>query len=157
MLMDLESATTTQKTMAGAADLNSPSHRLQMLMSEYTLSRLSFIRDVTEATSYGEVVRRALQLFEEMIELYDINVSSQEEGTGEYRQSVRIQVVLPEKSMERLQRLKNKMPGASFAEIIRRALSVYAEFCSARKEKKSWIAKTEDGKELSVSPHLRIN
>lgn len=41
--------------------------RVQLEMPESSMNRLLWIKDETEATSYAEVVKNALQLYEAMI------------------------------------------------------------------------------------------
>ncbi len=63
--------------------------RVQFEMQPESIDRLKALRDRTEAASYAEVVRRALQLYEYVIEEADkgseLSIRSEEKGEVRYR------------------------------------------------------------------------
>ncbi|MEL6568496.1 MAG: ribbon-helix-helix protein, CopG family [Pseudomonadota bacterium] len=61
--------------------------RVQFELPEASMLRLKKLRDRTEASSYAEVVRRALQLYEALIEEVDAGaeISIKKEEAGEVR------------------------------------------------------------------------
>ena len=63
--------------------------RVQFEMQPESIDRLKALRDRTEAASYAEVVRRALQLYEFVIEEADkgseLSIRSEEKGEIRYR------------------------------------------------------------------------
>jgi hypothetical protein len=63
--------------------------RVQFEMQPKSIDRLKALRDRTEAASYAEVVRRALQLFEFVVEEADkgseLSIRSEEKGEVRYR------------------------------------------------------------------------
>lgn len=63
--------------------------RVQFEMQPESIDRLKALRDRTEAASYAEVVRRALQLYEFVVEEADkgseLSIRSEEKGEIRYR------------------------------------------------------------------------
>ena len=63
--------------------------RVQFEMQPESIERLKALRDRTEAASYAEVVRRALQLYEFVVEEADkgseLSIRSEEKGEVRYR------------------------------------------------------------------------
>ncbi len=63
--------------------------RVQFEMQPESIDRLKALRDRTEAASYAEVVRRALQLYEFVVEEADkgseLSIRSEEKGEVRYR------------------------------------------------------------------------
>ena len=63
--------------------------RVQFEMQPESIDRLKALRDRTEATSYAEVVRRALQIYEFVVEEADkgseLSIRSEEKGEIRYR------------------------------------------------------------------------
>ncbi len=53
------------------ADTHSSTTRVQMEFPEKSMSRLRVLKEKTEATSYAEVVKNALRLYEEVIAEYE--------------------------------------------------------------------------------------
>jgi len=81
------------------------------------------LRDVHEA-SFGEIVRRSLIALEDLSEKYEIHDIG--EGDDKERLSARVQVVLPRKTFERLNRMvKVHGENASFSSIIRMAINLF--------------------------------
>ncbi len=107
--------------------LSTDSRRLQMLMSKISLERLNHLKEKTEAASYGEVVRRALQVYENVFE--DIDFIKSDDKVSEGLNDERIHVIIPAKTFDRIERLQAKDSALSYSEIIRRALTAYEKVC----------------------------
>ena len=102
---------------------NTGSHRLQLVMSNSSMEEFIKLRDVHEA-SFGEIVRRSLIALEDLSEKYEIHDIG--EGDDKERLSARVQVVLPRKTFERLNRMvKVHGENASFSSIIRMAINLF--------------------------------
>ncbi len=111
-------------------------YRLQIIMSEATYNKLEEAKEKAEATNTAEVVRRAIRyLYKIIVEDQDgshkldekakeIVEKSEKKAKGE--RSSRIQVVLPENTVNRLRFIQNEMD-ASMARTIRVALWKYLE------------------------------
>jgi len=102
-------------------------------MSDESVERLNSLREVTEAASYGEVVRRALQYYEEITEKLEVVI---EQSTEPQRLTARIQVVLPSRTSARLERMCANAD-LSYSEVIRRALAIYGRFVETRARERS--------------------
>jgi hypothetical protein len=59
--------------------------------------------------------------------------------------STRVQLELPEKSMERLLSLKNKTEAASYAEVIKNALRLYENMINQHEDGKQFFLKDSNG------------
>lgn len=118
------------------AGRNNGGHRLQLLLSPDARDLLKQLKEVSEAESYGELVRRALialELFEPVAAGGVENVVEMPAGKRDRTMGCteRLQIVLPERSMRRLEELKAQTAtgnrGSAYSEIIRSALKVYAQ------------------------------
>ena len=117
--------------------------RLQVVLSNRSIDRLERLKQETEAASTAEVVRRALRLLEGLIELAETSdqyrneitrvfgdarpeaIGAEDEQNTRQRYKARLQLVLPQTSVDRLKKLKENTKAKSYAEVIRRALRVY--------------------------------
>jgi len=114
-------------------------HRLQLVLSEASLSRLNKLKEVTEAASYGEVVRRAMQNYEEVSKLFQIcsespsDVAANSTTGDEGPLSIRVQVIISQRTLDRMEMMRESGEQTlSYAEVIRRALSLYEKVCEQR-------------------------
>lgn len=109
-------------------------HRLQLVFTSDLLRLVDQLKRASEAESYGELIRRALICLEEyrpesedekVVPFPDVRAHRQSGCTE------RKQVVLPERTMRRLERLKAELKeqtgSGSYAEVIRQALMVFAQ------------------------------
>lgn len=75
--------------------------------------------------------------------------SSKEANKGLAR-SARLQLILPERSVDRLETIKEATEAASYAEVIRRSLRLYEGFLAETQEGGQLIMKRKDGTEIQV-------
>jgi hypothetical protein len=61
------------------------------------------------------------------------------------RETTRVQLELPPQAMERLQRLKDKIEAASYAEVIRNALRVFEALANEHEQGAEFLVKRKDG------------
>lgn len=61
------------------------------------------------------------------------------------KSSTRVQLELPDKSMERLSSLKNKTEATSYAEVIKNALRLYENMIYQHEEGKQFFLKEKNG------------
>lgn len=64
--------------------------------------------------------------------------------------SARLQLILPERSVARLEKIKATTEAASYAEVIRRALRLYEGFLAETQEGGQLVMKRKDGTEIQV-------
>lgn len=69
--------------------------------------------------------------------------------------TARLQLVLPERSVDRLETLKDATEAASYAEVIRRSLRLYEGFLAETQEGGQLVMKRKDGTEIEV-PLYRV-
>lgn len=62
------------------------------------------------------------------------------------RDTVRVQLELPEKSMERLRALKDRTEAVSYAEVIKDAIRLYEDFIKETEADREFYIKDADGK-----------
>jgi hypothetical protein len=114
---------------------NRGGHRLQLVLAVETRHLLDQLKEISEAESYGELIRRALIALEHFYPI-DKNqsrniVEMSVKGNRQVGCTERLQIVLPERSMERLGAFRREIAGqfgsGSYSEVIRRALKVYAQ------------------------------
>ncbi len=65
--------------------------------------------------------------------------------------TARLQLILPEASVDRLEKLKAATEAASYAEVIRRALRLYEALISEQQDASSLVVQRKDGKEIQLS------
>jgi len=119
-------------------------------MSEASAQKLTDLRDMLEANSYGEVVRRALQYYEKLLTHFHVTSVLRDTTEEEGQLTVRIQIVLPPKTLERLVELKSMVPSASYGEVIRTALTVYRKACLALEQGEPFVIHPESGDPITV-------
>jgi len=130
---------------------SSSSHRMQIVMSEASAQKLTDLRDMLEASSYGEVVRRALQYYEKLLKHFELSsVLRDDESDDEKALTARVQIVLPSRTLDRLEALKSASPLVSYGEIIRTALTVYRRACFAHMHGKPFVIHRENGEPITV-------
>lgn len=61
------------------------------------------------------------------------------------KKSLRVQLELPEKSMERLKSLRDKTEASSYAEVIKNALRLYEDMILQNEEGKLFFSKGSNG------------
>lgn len=94
--------------------------RIQLSLSDKTRELLDFIKEDVEAESYGEVIRRGLIL----LERYPLALKPVPKQHG---CTSRLQITLPDKSVERLKHLESKYEYGSQIQVIRQALYVFKD------------------------------
>jgi Arc/MetJ-type ribon-helix-helix transcriptional regulator len=65
------------------------------------------------------------------------------------RETTRVQLELPPQAMERLQRLKEKIEAASYAEVIRNALRVFEALANEHEQGAEFMVRRKDGSTAS--------
>lgn len=70
--------------------------------------------------------------------------------------TARLQLILPERSVERLEAIKEVTEAASYAEVIRRALRLYEGVLAATQEGGQLTLKKTDGSEIYVPLYQSI-
>lgn len=107
--------------------------QMQIVLSAADASNIEKLKEQIEAGSYGELVRRALQLYEEFLSAGG-NVLYDEEETPydrEITRSARIKITITQSTRSRMDRLKI-LENTSYSDVIRRALGLLAEVTDKR-------------------------
>ena len=71
------------------------------------------------------------------------------EGENGERTTTRVQLEMPPQAMERLQRLKERTEGASYAEVIRNALRLFEALVEEHEKGSQFVLKRTDGETLA--------
>ena len=116
-----------------------PGHHIQLVVTKRTKGMLNDLKEGLEAESIGEVIRRALMLRERYEPDYGTDHPGRR-GTDAEEMTERLHAILPQKSMQRLQRLKIETGAGSYAEVIRQSLQILMELAV----KDGWVARPKE-------------
>lgn len=106
------------------------SRRLQMLMSDTSLDKLNGLKERIDAASIGEVVRRALWFYYEVVEDVDFVHGSENTSTGPATN--RIHVAVSATTFRLLEEMSAASPNGqqSYSDVVRKALSAFDQLTS---------------------------